>query len=205
MRALLPSSAACGSTAGSRRGSLFFTWLRVRLGRNIAAEHACAGPLAEGFRLTFFIDGSPDVDIGCTSGGCLSRGEEKGAYRFPSDGEILLDEVDTLSRDPVFLEVLARCGASRTTDGLQTIVAEDGDALAEEASGLLMDRIEEALSERGPGARDPCRWRHAPGDLCAACLQDACAAYRRWPGVVVFRRRAMGAARRRAVERGDGP
>ena len=79
---------------------------------DIAAEHAYAGPLAEGFRLIFFIDGSPDLDIGCTRGGCLSRGEQKGAYRFPSDGEILLDEVDSLSRDAVFLEVLAHGGQS---------------------------------------------------------------------------------------------
>lgn len=90
--------------------ALFLTWLRVRLGRDISAEHAYEGPLAEGFRLTFFIDGSPDLDIGCTRGGCLSRGEEKGAYRFPSDGEILLDEVDSVLRDPVFLEVLAHAG-----------------------------------------------------------------------------------------------
>jgi len=110
--------------------SLFFTWLRVRLARSgilrgstsapnpyaptvideIAAEHAFAGPLTEGFRLTYRIDGKPDIDIGCTRGGCLSRGEEKGAYRFPADGEILLDEVDSLSRDPVFLEVLAHAG-----------------------------------------------------------------------------------------------
>lgn len=37
---------------------------------------------------------------------------------------------------------------NRTTDQ-NTIVTEDGDALAEEASGLLMAWIEEALSERG--------------------------------------------------------
>jgi len=90
--------------------SLFFLWLQVRLGRHFPAEHAFAGPLAEGFRVTFKIDDAPDVDIGCTKGGCLSRGEEKGAYRFPTDGEILLEEVDTLTRDPVFVEVLANAG-----------------------------------------------------------------------------------------------
>ncbi len=82
----------------------------MRLGREILADHAATGSLAEGFRVTFKLAGAPDVDIGCTKGGCLSRGEEKGAYRFPTDGEILLEEVDTLSRDPVFLEVLAHAG-----------------------------------------------------------------------------------------------
>jgi hypothetical protein len=74
-------------------------------------DHAAAGPLSEGFRITCTVEGCPDVDIGCTKGGCLSRGEEKGAYRFPSDGEILLEEVDTLVRDPIFLEVLAQASA----------------------------------------------------------------------------------------------
>ena len=90
--------------------SLFFGWLQARLGRDIRCEHAAEGPLAEGFRITFFIDGAPNLDIGCTKGGCLSRGEEKGGYRYPSDGEILREEVDTLARDPIFLEALARSG-----------------------------------------------------------------------------------------------
>ena len=79
----------------------------MRLGGRIAAEHAWEGPLNEGFRVTFGVDGEQDIDIGCTKGGCLSRGEEKGAYRYPSDGEILLEEVDSLARDPVFMQVLA--------------------------------------------------------------------------------------------------
>ncbi len=99
--------------ASPSEAALFFSWLQVRLGRRIEVEHAAAGTLVEGFRVTFFIDGAGDLDIGCTRGGCLSRGEEKGAYRFPSDGEILLDEVDTLSRDAVFLEVLAHAGQPR--------------------------------------------------------------------------------------------
>ena len=64
-------------------------------------------PALRRLRVTFTIEGAPEVDIGCTRGGCLSRGEEKGAYRFPTDGEILLDEVDTLARDAVFGEVLS--------------------------------------------------------------------------------------------------
>jgi hypothetical protein len=90
---------------------LYFQWLGSRLGRLVEADHAWEGPLTEGFRLTFAIDGAPELDIGCTRGGCLSRGEEKGAYRFPSDGEILLEEVDTLSVDSVFGEVLSRARA----------------------------------------------------------------------------------------------
>lgn len=111
MRPLLASVRSVRLYGGSEfEASLFFLWLRVRLGREIQAEHAAAGALAEGFRVAFKIAGAPDLDIGCTKGGCLSRGEEKGAYRFPTDGEILLEEVDTLSRDPVFVEVLAHAG-----------------------------------------------------------------------------------------------
>ena len=113
MRPLLPAVRAVQLYGGSRmEARLFFEWLSSRLGRKVASDHAWEGPLTEGFRLTFTVDGAPAVDIGCTRGGCLSRGEEKGAYRFPSDGEILLEEVDTLSRDAVFAEVLAR---ARTT------------------------------------------------------------------------------------------
>ncbi len=86
---------------------LYFRWLQARLGRDIQVEHAWGGPLTEGFRITLGIEGAHDVDIGCTKGGCLSRGEEKGAYRFPSDGEILMEEMDSVARDPVFMQVLA--------------------------------------------------------------------------------------------------
>ena len=112
MRPLLASVQSVRLYGGSEfEASLFFLWLRVRLRRQLLVEHAAAGALAEGFRVTFKLAGAPDLDIGCTKGGCLSRGEEKGAYRFPSDGEILLEEVDTLSRDPVFVEVLAHAGS----------------------------------------------------------------------------------------------
>ncbi|HEY9593629.1 MAG TPA: glucose-6-phosphate dehydrogenase assembly protein OpcA [Spirochaetia bacterium] len=93
-----------GSTA---EAALFFRWLEVRLGRALAVEHAAVGPLTEGFKVDFFAGGKDPIEIGCTRGGCLSRGEEKGAYRFPTDGEILLAEVDSLARDTVFQEVLA--------------------------------------------------------------------------------------------------
>jgi len=112
MRPLLPAVRAVQLYGGSRmEARLFFEWLGSRLGREVSSDHAWEGPLTEGFRLTFTIDGAPAIDIGCTRGGCLSRGEEKGAYRFPSDGEILLEEVDTLVRDAVFAEVLARACA----------------------------------------------------------------------------------------------
>jgi hypothetical protein len=112
MRPLLPAVRAARLYGGSRmEARLFFEWLSSRLGREVSSDHAWEGPLTEGFRLTFTIDGAPAVDIGCTKGGCLSRGEEKGAYRFPSDGEILLEEVDTLARDTIFAEVLARACA----------------------------------------------------------------------------------------------
>jgi hypothetical protein len=108
MRPLLSAISRVRMYGGSRaEAALFFRWLETRLGRKIRAEHPVEGALTEGFRITFFPEGSAEVDIGCTRGGCLSRGEEKSAYRFPADGEILLSEVDALSRDPVFQGVLA--------------------------------------------------------------------------------------------------
>jgi hypothetical protein len=114
LRLLLPAVRAVQLYGGSRiEARLFFEWLGSRLGREVAVDHAWEGPLTEGFRVTFTIDGAPVVDIGCTRGGCLSRGEEKGAYRFPSDGEILLEEVDSLGRDAVFAQVLLRAHTAR--------------------------------------------------------------------------------------------
>ena len=128
--------------------------------------------------MTFTIEGAPPVDIGCTKGGCLSRGEEKGAYRFPTDGEILQDEVDTLSRDAVFGEVLARGRRRRDPSGaapadLPGIAVEDADALAEEACTrvLIRDRRRAAPSRHGP--RRPGRRRHPSRDACAACPRIA--------------------------------
>jgi hypothetical protein len=109
MRALLPAVRSARLYGGSRMEAwLFFEWLASRLGRAVAGDHAWEGPMAEGFRLTVTVEGAADVEIGCTRGGCLSRGEEKGAYRFPSDGEVLLEEVDSLAKDAVFGEVLSR-------------------------------------------------------------------------------------------------
>jgi len=126
MRTLLPLCTKVRLYGGSRaEAALFFRWLSARIGTPLAAEHAFVGSLHEGFRVTFqmppgaaafqmppgaaaFPSGHPLVDIGCTKGGCISRGEEKGAYRFASEGEILLEELDTLTPDAVFREVLRR-------------------------------------------------------------------------------------------------
>ena len=109
MRRQLPAIRSVRLYGGSPyEASLYFHWIQARLERGLGVDHAAAGPLSEGFRIMITVEGFPDVDVGCTKGGCLSRGEEKGAYRFPSDGEILLEEVDTLVRDPIFLQVLAQ-------------------------------------------------------------------------------------------------
>jgi hypothetical protein len=111
MRAAIPDILKVRLYGGSpAEAQLFFRWLRSRLRRDIQADHAHAGPLSEGFRITFDLKGRPVIDIGCTKGGCLSRGEESAGYREPGDGEILMEEVDVLSRDPVFQEVLTRAG-----------------------------------------------------------------------------------------------
>jgi len=109
MRPLVARARSVRLYGGSAaEAEMFFRWLDVRLERHLAAEHAWVGPLTEGFRVTIGIEGEKDVDIGCTKGGCLSRGEEKSAYRYPSDGEILLEEVDSTTRDPVFSQVVAQ-------------------------------------------------------------------------------------------------
>lgn len=107
---------------GSRAdGILYFSWLAARLGwsadgrdrsgRRVQCAHATPGfALSDGFRLRFSFEGSDALEIGCTRGGCVSDGAERGAYKFPAEGEILLEEVDSLTRDPVYQEVLARAG-----------------------------------------------------------------------------------------------
>jgi len=113
MRGLLPRVRSARLYGGSRMEAwLFLQWLSSRLQRVIPGEHAWEGPLHEGFRLTITVEGAADVEIGCTKGGCIERGEDKGAYRFPAVGEVLLEEVDTLARDAVFREVLSRGRAS---------------------------------------------------------------------------------------------
>jgi hypothetical protein len=107
---LVRSARLYGGSASEAQ--LYFRWLSARLERPVPTEHAWEGPLTEGFRITLTVEGHPDVDIGCTKGGCLSRGEEKGAYRFPSDGEILMEEVDSVARDSVFQQVIAEQGQS---------------------------------------------------------------------------------------------
>jgi len=111
MRAEIPLLRSARLWGGSAaEAQLYFRWLRARLERDVKVEHAWEGPLSEGFRITLKVEGAADVEVGCTKGGCLSRGEEKGAYRFPSDGEILLEEVDSIARDPVFTQVLEAGG-----------------------------------------------------------------------------------------------
>ncbi len=109
MRPLVSRARSVRLYGGSAaEAEMYFRWLDARLEKHVAAEHAWVGPLNEGFRVTIAIEGEKDVDIGCTKGGCLSRGEEKSAYRYPTDGEILLEEVDSTTRDPVFSQVIAQ-------------------------------------------------------------------------------------------------
>jgi len=110
-------------------GLLFFSWLSTRLGwsparhedgfspckdragREIRLVHATSGfQLSEGFRLRFSFEGQQPIEIGCTRGGCVSNGADRGAYKFPTDGETLLEEVDSMTRDPIYQEVLERAG-----------------------------------------------------------------------------------------------
>ena len=92
-------------TRGGSRDGLPVVWDQAR--RDIRLSHDFEGPLAEGFVVTFSFEGAPDLPVGCTRGGCVSIDDEKSAYRFPTDGEILLQEVYSLVRDSSFHEVLA--------------------------------------------------------------------------------------------------
>ena len=130
MRLLLSAIRSVALDGGTRADSLLFScWLSTRLGwaplggddaagayrdrsgGEIRLTHRALGSsLSDGFRIRFSFDAAEDMEIGCTRGGCVSNGAERGAYKFPSDGEILLEEVDTLTRDPVYQEVLGRAG-----------------------------------------------------------------------------------------------
>ncbi|HVP19665.1 MAG TPA: OpcA/G6PD domain-containing protein, partial [Spirochaetia bacterium] len=132
-RPLLAAVRAVTLDGGSHAdGILFSSWLAARLGwafadaaasigeyrdgsgKEVRFVHATPGfPLSDGFRLRFSFDSKDDVTIGCTRGGCVSDGAERGAYKFPSDGEILLEEVDSLTQDPVYQETLDHAGRLR--------------------------------------------------------------------------------------------
>lgn len=107
---------------------LFFSWLSSRLGwspaggdggnpafrdidgNEVRPTHEGRGPLSGGFMLCFRFARGERLDISCSGSGCVCSGEERGAYRFPSEGELLLEEVDSLSRDAIFPEVLDHAG-----------------------------------------------------------------------------------------------
>jgi len=132
-RPLLGAVRSVTLDGGSRSdGVLFSSWLATRLGwhsadpgpsngtyrdkssKEVRFIHATPGyPLSEGFRLRFSFEAQEEITIGCTRGGCVSNGAERGAYKFPSDGEILLEEVDSVTRDPIYQEVLDRAGRVR--------------------------------------------------------------------------------------------
>jgi hypothetical protein len=128
-RGLFPGISGVTLRGGSRAEALlFFLWLSSRLGwvpslgagdragtvsfkdpagSPVTAEHSIQAPLSEGFTAAFsFRHGAKELAVECGKNGCVSVRDEKGAYRFPSDGEALLHEVDSLAQDPVFTKVL---------------------------------------------------------------------------------------------------
>ena len=126
-RALLSEISGVTLRGGSSaQALLFFLWLSSRLGwvpsegtaagmasftdpagSAVTVEHTMHAPLCEGFAAAFsFRHGAKELAVECGKNGCVSVRDEKGAYRFPSDGEALLHEVDGLAQDPVFTKVL---------------------------------------------------------------------------------------------------
>jgi hypothetical protein len=71
------------------------------------------GPLTAGFRVGFsFFDPGGPLGIECSGDGCVTGASGKSAHRPVGDGEALLEEVDSLKQDGLFLEVLAAAAAA---------------------------------------------------------------------------------------------
>jgi glucose-6-phosphate dehydrogenase assembly protein OpcA len=111
---------------------LFFLWLASRLGWSpvrskrsvftdpagtiVETRHSAPAPLCEGFAAAFaFRHGVKELSVSCGQNGCVSMDCRKAAYRFPSDGETLMDEVDSLGQDGLFSKVVDAVGGQPRT------------------------------------------------------------------------------------------
>lgn len=115
-------------------GLLYFLWLAERLGwqlKNregdkllmdksdgvgIVLNHENKGPLESGFLLAFYIRGGDRMELQCSGDNCafiVSPGSVKRtmALQLPSQGEILLREVDSLEADLLYYKALAMSAA----------------------------------------------------------------------------------------------
>jgi len=114
----------------SSEALLFFLWLAARLGWQatagsdgpsfrdaagipLATVHDAPAPLVQGARLAFASRAGMRLAITCSESGCASVGDERSPWRIASDAELLLEEVDSLTQDAVFGEVLAVAGAAQ--------------------------------------------------------------------------------------------
>jgi hypothetical protein len=110
---------------------LFFLWLASRLGWTtgpgrgglpsfrgpggspVRAVHSAAAHIAQGFRAAFsFGDGGAGLEVSCGADGCSSGQSAKSAWRPLDDGEALLQEVDDLKQDPLFLDAISAAAAA---------------------------------------------------------------------------------------------
>jgi len=120
--------------AAAAEGTLFFLWLAARLGwsvrrraaglpafvqaggRDITALHDGGPALTAGFTADFsFDDGGPPVTLEGGPDGCGSGPAGRIAYHALDEGEALLEEVDGMKQDPLFLEILKKADAEVTT------------------------------------------------------------------------------------------
>jgi hypothetical protein len=134
-RELLGDIAGVELTGGTAAEALlFFLWLGERLRWlpaglettgmprfrepkdrwQLLLAHREAGPLAIGARLRFVFRGGAPLELTCSRGGCLLRGAERGAWRIPGDGELLLAEVDSLEQDPLLAATLESAACVRS-------------------------------------------------------------------------------------------
>jgi glucose-6-phosphate dehydrogenase assembly protein OpcA len=82
-------------------------WFTDTAGSRVDMVHTGKAEPSRGFRIAFsFKDGQGDLELTCRENGCVSIGEETGAYRLLSDGEALIEEVDSLTQDPLLTGVL---------------------------------------------------------------------------------------------------
>jgi hypothetical protein len=132
-RERLGSIRAVSLDGGSRAEALLFAlWLAARLGWRVGPSggplpaftspsgdplgitHAGEGDLTSGFRVGFsFGDRGTPLEIQCGADGCVSGPSGRSAYRPVGEGEALLEEVDSLKQDGLFLEVVAAAAAGK--------------------------------------------------------------------------------------------
>jgi hypothetical protein len=122
------------NSGNSSEGLLYFLWLAERLGwqlknregnkllmdksdgAGIVLNHENKGALESGFLLEFYMRGGNRMELQCSGDNCAfisspESGKRTFVLQLPSQGEILLREVDSLEADLLYHKALAKSAA----------------------------------------------------------------------------------------------